>query len=493
MERGTAPSFANAGIRHRELSPRQIEVLRLVAEGRTNREIGEALGITVDGAKLNVSELLTKLGLDSREELAGYWRWHNRRSARVGRAFRGLLSLPVIKIAGGLGTVALVGGVALGAFAVFGNDGGTPARRTIPPFEMVARIAASGSTAVGTSIAGGSPSPVPESDRTTTVFHWYFLDRTHFRYDVESIQPALDATTMTIAYAGKKVTTYYASSNTYSVSPYDVPDDSAIPPALSALMGPISYPDIPAMLDAFRNAGSPPRTAEIVGEEVVLGRQTKILEISPIAESTSNGVITRSGTLRVWVDPERMFAMRSISGGDILQAFTVEVTSLQYDLPPGKVNASFTPPPGAKEVPAGSNFGSVGSGGGSSVPVGSGTSVMRVPTGFLTAAHLPEGYAITGDGSETASGSNETISVNTTLTDGTDDTVRIEQRKRPDGLPDSLRTTDTTTINGRTAYRETDGIAKTLAWDQDGVSILITASALPYPELERIATSMTIQ
>jgi DNA-binding CsgD family transcriptional regulator len=55
MERGTTSTFADAGARHRELTPRQLDVLRLVAEGRTNGEIGAALDITLDGAKCNVS------------------------------------------------------------------------------------------------------------------------------------------------------------------------------------------------------------------------------------------------------------------------------------------------------------------------------------------------------------------------------------------------------------------------------------------------------
>jgi DNA-binding CsgD family transcriptional regulator len=54
------------------LTPRQQEVLELVREGLTNREIAERLDITLDGAKFHVSEILTKIGVGSREEAA---RW----------------------------------------------------------------------------------------------------------------------------------------------------------------------------------------------------------------------------------------------------------------------------------------------------------------------------------------------------------------------------------------------------------------------------------
>lgn len=44
-----------------ELTPRQREVLELVARGKTNPEIAETLGITLDGAKFHVSEILDRL------------------------------------------------------------------------------------------------------------------------------------------------------------------------------------------------------------------------------------------------------------------------------------------------------------------------------------------------------------------------------------------------------------------------------------------------
>lgn len=53
-----------------ELTPRQREVLDLVARGHTNREIAEALGISANGAKWHVGELLAKFGVATREELA---------------------------------------------------------------------------------------------------------------------------------------------------------------------------------------------------------------------------------------------------------------------------------------------------------------------------------------------------------------------------------------------------------------------------------------
>ncbi|MDE3095168.1 MAG: helix-turn-helix transcriptional regulator [Chloroflexota bacterium] len=54
------------------LTPRQWEVLELVREGLSNEQIGRRLGISTDGAKFHVSEILTKLGVSSRREAAGW-------------------------------------------------------------------------------------------------------------------------------------------------------------------------------------------------------------------------------------------------------------------------------------------------------------------------------------------------------------------------------------------------------------------------------------
>jgi DNA-binding CsgD family transcriptional regulator/tetratricopeptide (TPR) repeat protein len=52
------------------LTPRESEVLALVAEGRTNRQIGEALFISDKTASVHVSRLLAKLGASNRAEAA---------------------------------------------------------------------------------------------------------------------------------------------------------------------------------------------------------------------------------------------------------------------------------------------------------------------------------------------------------------------------------------------------------------------------------------
>jgi DNA-binding NarL/FixJ family response regulator len=52
------------------LTPRERQVLTLVAEGRTNREIGESLFMAEKTASVHVSRILSKLGVRSRTEAA---------------------------------------------------------------------------------------------------------------------------------------------------------------------------------------------------------------------------------------------------------------------------------------------------------------------------------------------------------------------------------------------------------------------------------------
>ena len=58
------------------LTPREIEVLRLIVQGYTNRQIGEELNISFRTAESHRASLSEKLGLHSRVELVRYAREH---------------------------------------------------------------------------------------------------------------------------------------------------------------------------------------------------------------------------------------------------------------------------------------------------------------------------------------------------------------------------------------------------------------------------------
>ena len=60
-----------------ELSARELEVARLVADGLSNPAIAAALFVSVATVKTHVSHILAKLGLDSRTQLARWVAGHD--------------------------------------------------------------------------------------------------------------------------------------------------------------------------------------------------------------------------------------------------------------------------------------------------------------------------------------------------------------------------------------------------------------------------------
>ena len=61
--------------RPRRWSPNQREraILEALVAGSTNVEVGAGLGISADGVKWYVSQLLSETGCGNRRELAGWW------------------------------------------------------------------------------------------------------------------------------------------------------------------------------------------------------------------------------------------------------------------------------------------------------------------------------------------------------------------------------------------------------------------------------------
>jgi DNA-binding CsgD family transcriptional regulator len=110
-----------------QANDRQREVLDLLAEGKSNAEIAVRLGITLDGAKWHVGELLAETGCGDRQALASWWR-----KTRTGERKAGFLGLPLFRIAlAGAGiAVASVLVVAL-AVALSGGEPGPAAPEAV--------------------------------------------------------------------------------------------------------------------------------------------------------------------------------------------------------------------------------------------------------------------------------------------------------------------------------------------------------------------------
>ncbi|MBE0607949.1 MAG: helix-turn-helix transcriptional regulator, partial [Dehalococcoidia bacterium] len=171
--------FAAAEAHEHELNERQRRVLDLLVQGKTNGEVAGALGITLDGAKWNVSEILGKLGLATREEAADYWRWRNRHGRGVVRALRGLAGPAALKwAAGGVAAVA-VAAIAVGFFANQDSEPAAPGE-----FYLEARVeVVDRSRTVGTNIAGATPA-ADDAEITVSTLRWWSKDRDHARWEV---------------------------------------------------------------------------------------------------------------------------------------------------------------------------------------------------------------------------------------------------------------------------------------------------------------------
>ncbi len=103
------------------LTPRDREVLELISQGRTNAEIASALSIRFDTARWHVSEVLSKLGVASREEAAAVFHAEQQPRSRLRRSFAGIPALIAI---GSASATAVVGVVLLVSFALGNEDPG---------------------------------------------------------------------------------------------------------------------------------------------------------------------------------------------------------------------------------------------------------------------------------------------------------------------------------------------------------------------------------
>ena len=59
---------------HTTLTPQELAVARLVAEGRRNQEIADELVLSVKTVSYHLGHVYTKLGIRSRTELASQWK-----------------------------------------------------------------------------------------------------------------------------------------------------------------------------------------------------------------------------------------------------------------------------------------------------------------------------------------------------------------------------------------------------------------------------------
>lgn len=149
----STPTKPRPGLPDVKWTPRQKQVLDLLMKRYTNGQIGQELGISLDGAKWHVSEIISILGVDSREEAADYWREYNGLPARLRRVaaglFTGTAALRWAAAAGVLG-LAVVTGIVFATLQSLGGEETPAAQETV------------------TAVPGGAVTPVPSPAAVAT-------------------------------------------------------------------------------------------------------------------------------------------------------------------------------------------------------------------------------------------------------------------------------------------------------------------------------------
>ncbi|MBA4181720.1 MAG: hypothetical protein C0506_14115 [Anaerolinea sp.] len=331
------PIFDHAARHETDLNGRQREVLRLIAAGLTNGEIAERLNISLAGAKWNVSEILSKLGLDSREQAAAYYHWR-RRHRLPSSLLRGFGALVSWKAGATAASVAIaVGGLAV-TWALLSAGAAPDTGPAAPglPFYMEADLTRE------------------DTDHLTRQdVRWWFDSDTVGRYeaDVPRVERARPGFVVDYGQGtqvvGRDGTYQWEGPNapTYIREALTSPAPALRPWPMSGRLGPLAFPNLDAFLADPRTSDA--GWAAVTGKARILGRAVVVVETGSL--SYAGSVPARVVQRRLWIDPERMFLMRSESVGSPIHE-GAEVTLLRYGEDQPDPLFVFTPAPGAVEI-----------------------------------------------------------------------------------------------------------------------------------------------
>lgn len=143
------------------LTPRQMEVMRLLVKGRTNGEIAHELGITLDGAKYHVTEILGRLSVTSREEAVSRWLEATGPPSHLRRGLRIIAGAAALKA--GAAVVAAVAVTGLVAAVIRIDE--SPEPPADPTLDGAGATVRATSTPAPSATPGRAPTSVPTPNR----------------------------------------------------------------------------------------------------------------------------------------------------------------------------------------------------------------------------------------------------------------------------------------------------------------------------------------
>jgi len=479
------------------LTPREQEVLELIAEGLTNEQIAVRLGISFGGAKYHVAEILSKLGVSSREEAARYLRQPARTRfaalaplmfwMREGATEPSGLVKAAILAAGGV-AVLLVISALLVLPSIGGGDNSSVARDPLEAISadlgfdaqgnLVQRGQASNLTSYyyQASVEIGEKPPPPGGRRPpaaelpelrpTQIRSWYSAGEGS-RWD------ALDGNTL----VGRRVFdqdsfwSYDGSTNTYEQYALDDNYRSGVE------VGPLPADGIVGLHN--------PQDWKPAGQERIAGRITQIVEREVDGQYE-----------RIWVDTEYNFVLKHESNDGMNPHRVTEVTRIDYNGSVSPQQLVFDTPPAARELPAvtgpidqnGFNLGPFGG------PPGSGGHAVS-PEGMLSLTYAPDGHGAQGGGGRT-----KPISATESMTLGyvvwyglehnSPASFVVTQQYRAGGMTQDMRVGDAVAVRGSTGYRQSVPGEERLVFEAGDIIVTITSDVLPLEELVKIAEGM---
>jgi DNA-binding CsgD family transcriptional regulator len=154
------------------VTPREQQVLDLIRDGLTNEQIAVRLGISFSGARYHVAQILSKLGVGSRQE-AALWKPQPpdaRRYGLFGGMLGRLMGFTLARAAAGLAVaaaVAMLGGLLLGTVAMRGREAQIP-EAVATPSELSTSPLDQAKQALSPPYQN-RPTPVPRPDESSAV------------------------------------------------------------------------------------------------------------------------------------------------------------------------------------------------------------------------------------------------------------------------------------------------------------------------------------
>lgn len=302
------------------LTPAEWHVLEQLRNGLTNAEIAIELGISPDGVKYHISNMLGKLDLPDRHALA---RWQPPGRFGGHRAS----TKAVLVLAGLVGSLVLVGVVILLAVRALGRPRPTNdlpdvhSTLKITSFQLTERIV----NDVHITLPNGTAIPLPPggtTDSRTIAF------RSPDEVRIDDVG--------TVNNDGQSEPDAAASlsngQNEWSWTPgsTDVTQQQQIPASAAAFVD--EYPAKGTSLRSLVAKLAPARTAHFGGEGTVAGRPVYIIDLDP--RPCPSGTPDTDGPRRLWLDKETLFPLKSdqysVTGGRL--TVSVVVTSIRYNL-----------------------------------------------------------------------------------------------------------------------------------------------------------------